>query len=232
MKKTGVIKTENTCEFCNQTFARERTIINHICQNKHRWMERDKKSNRIGYQAWLQFFSKTSMSKTNKVYEDFIRSPYYTAFIKFGAYCCDIKAVNITRYVDWLLKEKIKIDTWCKDSNYNKYLIEYTKTEDPFDAVARSIETMIDLANESGIKSCDYLRYGNSNKICYAITTGKITPWVLYQSESGIKFLSSVTADQEKMILDYINPEQWAIRFIRDKEDVVQIKSLLNDAGY
>jgi hypothetical protein len=34
------------------------------------------------------------------------------------------------------------------------------------------------------------------------------------------------------MIIDYINPEQWAIKFKRDTEVVKQIKELLNAGGY
>jgi hypothetical protein len=34
------------------------------------------------------------------------------------------------------------------------------------------------------------------------------------------------------MIMDYINPEQWAVKFNRDKESVNQVKELLNAGGY
>jgi lipid A disaccharide synthetase len=55
---------------------------------------------------------------------------------------------------------------------------------------------------------------------------------MLYQSNSGIEFLDALRDDQQKMIMDYINPEQWAIKFTRDKEIVKQIKELLQDGGY
>jgi hypothetical protein len=32
--------------------------------------------------------------------------------------------------------------------------------------------------------------------------------------------------------MDYINPEQWAIKFKRNTEMVAQVKELLNAAGY
>jgi hypothetical protein len=34
------------------------------------------------------------------------------------------------------------------------------------------------------------------------------------------------------MIFEYINPEQWAIKFRRNTEMVTQVKELLNAAGY
>jgi hypothetical protein len=54
----------------------------------------------------------------------------------------------------------------------------------------------------------------------------------LYQSESGVQFLESLDVTQQQMIIDYINPEQWAIKFLRDKEILTQVKELLMSAGY
>jgi hypothetical protein len=130
------------------------------------------------------------------------------------------------------LKNNIKIDTWAGDSVYTKYLIEYLRNEDPFDAIARSVQTTMDLAEKEGILSKDYLCYGNPNKICHSITNGKISPWMLYQSESGVKFLDSLNESQVKMVIDYINPELWKIKFNRETDNVKQVKELLNAGGY
>ena len=206
--------------------------MKHLCENKRRWQDKDQPGNRIGFQAWVEFYKKNTASKKPKTYVDFTKSAYYIAFVKFGHYCVDLKCINVTRYADWLLKNQIKIDSWCSDTNYTKFLIEHLKSEDPLDAIARSIETTMTIAKDSGIETKDCLRYANRNKLAYAVTTGKISPWMLYQSESGVDFLSSLDESQQKMIIDYINPEQWAIKFRRNTELVTQAKELLNAAGY
>ena len=224
--------TKYGCEFCKREFLRESTVLKHICEYKHRWLEKDRQGNRIGFQAWLQFYLKNSTSKKNRTYEEFIKSAYYTAFVKFGSYCVDINALNVNRFVDWLLKNQVKVDAWNSDNSYNKFLTEYLREEDPLDAIARSIETTITLAESERVLNRDILRYANNNKICYAITTGKISPWMLYQSDSGTKFLDGLDETQVKMIIDYINPELWAIKFIRDMKIVPQVKELLVAVGY
>jgi hypothetical protein len=88
------------------------------------------------------------------------------------------------------------------------------------------------LAEHFGIKTCDVLRFGNANKICFEITKGKISPWMLYQSESGIKFMEALDSTQQKMILEYINPEQWAIKFKKQKNIITEVKELLSAGGY
>ena len=64
------------------------------------------------------------------------------------------------------------------------------------------------------------------------MTTGRISPWMLYHSQSGLKLLDELDETQLKMILEYINPEQWALKFLRNKDSVKQVKELLKEAGY
>jgi len=217
------------CEFCKRTFVRESTMLKHICEYKHRWLERDRRGNQIGFQSFVQFYKKHSTAKKEKTYEEFIKSAYYTAFVKFGNYCLEINALNVPRLVEYYLKENIKIDNWTSDLNYNSYLIDYLKTEDYLDAVHRSIEICIECAEEEKIQSKDYLRYGNRNKICHLIVAGRISPWVLYQSESGTQFLDDIQEDLIKFIYEYINPVQWAIKFSKETDKVTEVKSLLKE---
>lgn len=226
-------ETKHKCEFCKREFLRESTILKHVCENKRRYLDKDKQGNRIGFQAFINFYKRNSTSKKQKTYEEFIKSAYYSAFVKFGNYCVEVNVLNPSRFSEWLLKNDYKIDgSWTSDEVYNKFLTQYLREEDPLDAVARSIETMIKLSEPEKILSKDYLRYGSSNKICYQITTGKISPWVLYQSESGKEFLDNLDETQVKMIFDYINPELWAVKFKRDIQQVNEVKELLKSAGY
>ena len=233
MKETSVTEpVKYGCEFCKREFLKESTVAKHICENKRRWLDKDLRGNQFGFQTWVQFYKKNTSSRKHRTYEEFIRSAYYTAFTKFGNYCLNINAINITRYVEWLLKNQIKIDNWASDSVYTKYLIEYLRHEDPFDAIHRSVETCIKLAEDANIQPHDMLRYGNANKLCYAITTGKISPWLLYQSDSGTHFLDTLNEGHVKMIIDYINPEQWAIKFKRDMDVTKRVKDTIKEAGY
>ena len=231
-KKTPVTKSEFTCDFCNKSFQREMTMMKHICEPKRRWQDKDLVGNRIGFQTWLEFYTKNSTSKKKRTYIDFTKSAYYLVFVRFANYCVSIKAVNIARYTNWLINNKVKIDSWSSDTIYNKFLIEYLKDEDPFDAIARSIENTIELAKEAGIETKDSLRYINRNRLVNYIINGKISPWMLYHSESGIELIEDLDESQQRIIMDYINPERWAVKFKRDSDIVRQVKELLKSGGY
>jgi hypothetical protein len=134
-------------------------------------------------------------------------------------------------YVDWLLKEKISLDNWSSDKHYGKFLIEYTRLEDGMDAVRRSVETLLKFAEEENLQIGDVLRYTNANKICHKIVGGKLSPWLLFNSESGRYFLSTLNTGQMQMVFEYINPDIWNIKFMRDKENVKDVQTLLQQAG-
>ena len=93
MKETVETKPIYGCEFCNRTFIKETTIAKHICEYKHRWQEKDKRGNQIGFQGWLHFYKKNTISEKKRSYLDFIKSSYYTAFAKFGTYCVEANVV-------------------------------------------------------------------------------------------------------------------------------------------
>lgn len=207
-------------------------MYTHLCEHKRRWMDRDAVANRIGYNSWLQFYSSTNLKSTKKTYLDFTKSSYYLAFVKFGSYCNTASVLNPSRYVDWLLKNKIRIDTWNSDGVYTRYLCEYLREEDPFDAITRSVMTTTELSTDTGIQPHDMLRWGNVNKLCYAITTGRISPWMLYHSRSGKEFLDKLDGTQVRTVFDYINPELWAVVFKRREDTVIEIKTLLQAGGY
>jgi hypothetical protein len=231
--KENLETTKHSCEFCKKSFSRERTLLSHLCEKKQRWLNKDHPGNRIGFQCWVQFYSKHSMSKTkNKTVEEFITSPYYIAFAKFGSYCVDAKVINIPRYVEWLLNNQIKLDTWTSDTVYTRFLCEYLRLEDAYDAIYRGVEYCTTLAELNNIQPNDVFRYVNPNRICHGITLGKISPWMLYCSDSGVQLLETLNPDQVTMIHDYINPEQWALKFHRDTNLKEQIRDTLRAAGY
>jgi len=233
MKKKAVIKKEKfACDFCGKEFARETSLGKHLCETKRRINDQENRGNQIGFQAWLDFYKKNTATKKKRTYLDFAKSAYYIAFVKFGNYCLNVQVMNVSRYIDFLLKEQISIDHWAKDSSYTKFIIWYSREEDPLDAIARSIEYTISLSQEEGIQTKDCLRYGNRNKICYAVTTGKISPWMLYHSQSGLEFIQSLDHTQQKMILEYIDPEKWAIKFHKSKNILSEVKELLSAGGY
>lgn len=220
--------SEYKCEHCNRVFARPNTMLKHVCEPKRRWDERERPANRIAFSAWLKFYQQLQPSKKRKEYTDFIKSAYYGGFVKYGIYCVDVGVINPLAYVDSLLKDKVALDNWNSDKQYTQYLIKYLRSENVYDAVKRSIETMLTISEQENVQLGDIFRYVNSNKICHKIINGKISPWLLYQSKTGIEFLTNINDDQRGLIFEYIDPERWQIKFLRDPEAIAVAKAVID----
>jgi hypothetical protein len=230
MKKkveTESVSEQYKCEHCGRSFIRPNTMLRHLCESKRRWDERDRPANRIAYSAWLKFYERFQPSKKRREYRDFIASAYYGGFIKFGSYCADVGVINPINYANWLLDNNSALDNWTSDQLYTRYLVEHLRSEDAMDAVHRSVANMLKLAEKENLQLGDVFKFANSNKICHLIISGKISPWVLYQSASGTEFLTRLNADNRGLIYDYIDPERWQIKFLRESDNVKQVVNVL-----
>lgn len=220
--------TSHTCEFCNRQFVRASTHEKHVCEPKRRWSDRDRVANRLAYGAWKHYFQTYHANKKKIEYLDFIKNNYYTAFVRFGTYCVETRVINPLAYSIYLVKNRVPIDNWNTDRSYTQYLIDYLRIEDSMGAVQRSVETLLEISAAENIQLSDTFRYINANKLCFMITTGQISPWLLYQSQSGQEFLAKLNSDQTNLIFEYINPEKWKIKFLRDAESVEQVRSVIS----
>ena len=221
-----------TCKYCEKSFKRESTLAVHMCEPKKRHRERNEKGVQLGMQAYLKFYEYTQGSAKTKTYDDFAKSPYYKAFVKFGRYCVSINAINIPRFINYVIQNNKKLDYWASDKIYTEYLEDLLYKENATDALARAIEFSIKWGEEHNALPCDVVRHGNDNATCYNITTGKISAWVLYNSVSGQQFLGRISEEQRRLIWDYINPEKWAKILEKYPADQEYVHSILDQAGW
>ena len=220
------------CRYCHKSFAKETSIAVHMCEPKRRFQEQNEAGVRMGFNAYLKFYEITQGSAKLKTFEDFATSPYYRAFVKFGRYCVDTRAVNPARFTEWLLKNNKKIDHWARDTVYTEYLVGYLPIENVNDALARAMEFGIAWSEESGHPAEDCLRYGNANRAVHAVTTGRISPWIVYNCDSGQKFLSELDATQIAMVWPYIDSEVWMKKFADYIADQEYVREILHKAGW
>ena len=221
-----------TCQFCKKDFVKETSLTVHSCEPRRRRQERSERGVELGFQAYIKFYEMTQGSAKLKTYDDFCSSPYYKAFVKFGRYCVSIRAINPARFMEWVLKQNKKIDHWCSDTVYTEYLAFYLRVENVDDALARAMEFGIDWSEKTGNPPHDCLRYGGTNAMVYAVTAGRISPWIIFNSESGQHFLSELNQEQNAIVYPYIDVDHWQKRFQDYPADQEYAKDILKQAGW
>lgn len=220
-----------TCPYCEKTFARESSIAKHTCERKRRYLAKDEPASRLGFVAFLQFWEMHHRS-SNQTFDTFIRSPYYLGFRKFGLYCTQIRAINPESLVRWLLKNNHPLDRWNRDSLYTDWLIEYLQREAVTDALTRSIESAIDWASATDMQPQDLLRYANTSRLIQLISTGRLSPWAVYCTESGQQWLSKLNGTELQLIWPYVDAEIWNKILLDRVEDRIYSTDILSRGGW
>jgi hypothetical protein len=222
------------CRYCLREFVKESTLTSHVCEQKRRHQQQNEIGVQFGFKAYLRFYEITQGSAKSKSYEDFSASPYYLAFTKYGRHLVSIRAINTASFTDWLLKNNKKLDHWCKDSLYEEWLSEYIRKESPQDALERALKEMQDYADDhpelkNGFR--EYFKFGNGNRICHHIVSGRISPWIVFNCTTGVEFLDGLDQGQVQIVLPWLDPEFWQKKFTDYLADTEWVKDILQKAG-
>lgn len=234
LKKSSKNKNDHKCELCGKTYKTEKGLLFHTCESKKRMNEKEELYARIAFMAYIrfyQFIQPQGFKKKPKKFSDFVNSPFYKGFVEFGHYVADMKMNNPDKYIDFLIRNDVPLKKWTNDRIYEMFVTEILKKEKPVYAIERSIKNMERWAEEHDSAWEDYFNKASNFKIVSNIKTGKISPWIIYNTKSGKRFLKTLSENEINYIYNIINPEYWKTRFNKDDEDTKAISSILKKAG-
>lgn len=226
-----MVDKEFECRYCGKKYRKESTLAAHLCEPKRRAQQEKEPGVQIGLAAYLRFYEITQGSAKFKTYADFATGPYYNAFVKFGRHCQNIRAINIAGFIEYVIKENKKLDHWCKDQFYQDFLFNHLRRESVQDALERSMETMVSWAEEKESIYSHYFLYANPNRVTHDITTGRISPWVIFNCASGIEMLDKLSPEQIEIAFPYIDTDFWKRKFVNYVADTEWVKHILKEAG-
>jgi hypothetical protein len=218
------------CVHCGKKFRMAKSLFSHICELKRRTMQRDEKRVQMGFYAFNKFFQITQNLKKNKTYEDFCKSPYYNAFVKFGSFINNTAALYPEEFIEYVIKNGIKLDHWCKEDLYFRYMREIIKTEPVESAIQRSLMTMMDWADANNAEYNNYFVQVSLNRAVHDIVNGKISAWVILNTAAGKKMVNRFNDEQLTLILPSFDIPYWSSRFKERPDDVTLVKEICQEA--
>jgi len=220
------------CEYCSNGYTREKTLAVHMCQPKRRALQKNEKRVQLGTYAFNQFYKLSAGAKKDKTYEEFCKSPYYNAFVKFGSFISNVRPLYPERYIDYVVTSGVKLDHWCKEEMYEKYATNLIKKEGVETALERSVMTMMEWAEENEPAPWNhYFQHVSLNRAVWHIKDGKVSPWLLLNCRSGKEMLSKLNDEQLNMVYNIMDPEHWAMRFKRTPNDVQLVKDVAKESN-
>lgn len=226
-----LVDQPHTCVHCNKSFMKEKTLVAHMCERKRRALQKDEKRVQAGFMAFNRFWKLTQNAMVAKTYDNFADSGYYNAFVKFGSFINNINPLYPDKFIDYVIKSGVKLDHWCRDELYEKYLYGMIKLEPVEAAVQRSIQTMMEWGDEKNASFEHYFLYVSLNRAVNDIRNGKISPWVILNSASGQKMISNMTDEQLELIAPAFDVPFWFKKFKDTPADVALVKEICQGVG-
>ena len=219
------------CVHCGKKFMKEKTLIAHMCEPKRRVLQKDEKRVQTGFYAFDQFYKLTQNSRKQKTYEEFCKSSFYNAFVKFGSFINNVNPLYPDRFIVYVIKSGVKLDHWCRDELYEKYLYDLLKIEPVESAVQRSIQHMMDWADTSGAAFEHYFLYVNLNRAVQDIRNGLVSPWIVLNCKSGKEMVNKFNDDQLELISPAFDVAFWLKKFKDNPGDSALVKEICKEAG-
>lgn len=219
------------CEYCNKSFVKEKTLVVHVCEKKRRHLSRNDKNVQVGLLTYQKFYDIAQKGTTQKTFDDFVESPYYTAFVKFGSFVVNTSPIYPERFIEYVLKSGVKLDHWCRDELYDSFLLDTIKKEPADGAIQRTIKTMMDWADKNNSDWTHYFSYVNLNRATHDIKEGLISPWLLLNTRSGKKLLYRLNDEQLEIIGHIIDPSYWSKKFKNYPADLDLVKDIIKEGN-
>ena len=218
------------CEYCGKEFAKEKTLVVHVCEQKRRHMSKNERHVQAGLLTFQRFYEISQKSKTPKTFEDFSNSSFYTAMVKFGSFLINTAPIYPEMFIDFVIRSGVKLDHWCRDELYETYIADLIKKEPADGAIQRTIKTMMDWADENSAPWEHYFQYVNLNRATHDIKEGLVSPWLLLNTKSGKELLQRMNDEQLEIVGPMIDPQFWMRRFKALPADVELIKDVIKEA--
>jgi len=209
----------------------EKTLVAHMCERKRRALQKDEKRVQAGFMAFNRWWQLAQGAKKLKTYDEFCDTSYYNAFVKFGSFINNVNPIYPEKFIDFVIKSGVKLDHWCRDELYDQYLIEMIKVEPVESAMQRSIQTMMEWADEHNADFAHYFLYVSLNRAVRDIRNGNVSPWIILNTVSGKEMIQKMSDEQLDMISPTFDVAFWLKKFRDVPADVALVKEICNGAG-
>ena len=209
----------------------EKTLAVHVCEQKRRALARNEKHVVLGYETFNQFYKRSQNFNGNKTYDEFARSSYYNAFVKFGSFISNVNPLYPDKFIDYVVTSGVRLDHWCRDELYEKYVVALIRSEGVETALERSIIHMQNWAEDNNAQWNHYFNYVSLNRATFDIKDGKVSPWIILNCASGKDMLKKLSDEQLTGIGNIIDLPFWLNKFKKMPADVALVRQVSKESN-
>ncbi|WNA16008.1 hypothetical protein XaC1_365 [Xanthomonas phage XaC1] len=225
------------CRFCSKKFKREQTVLSHKCLKRDRYNEKDTRKMKVAYMMWKEYMQYHKFKIPAKVvqagdeYLYFINSSVFNEFEKFAEYVTQNDIFKPDEFITHVIKSGINARDWCTFKVHQDWVIKYTRNEHPRSGIERSIRAFADWEALTGQPWNTFFSSATLVRVIMWFESGKLSPWIIYASNTADELLSRVSDSEYSHLIPYIDHTVWIPKISAYRTDVESIKQELKGFG-
>lgn len=209
------------CDFCQTRYQKETTLTSHKCEKRDRHELMKTGKGMVLFNCYKTYHR--ALDHTAPLKEHFINSKYYTAIERFVDYSRTMMIPDRDGYIRFAVSLKMHPPLWSRDDVYELYIQAFDDRYTPLKQVEISLKTIVGLARYVECKPreiWDYMKLGDVMKY---IGAKKLSPWLLFYSDSFQSFLKKCTQSERMRFETVVDKRKWMGRFRADPETVKKV---------
>jgi hypothetical protein len=214
------------CNFCNKNFRSEKRYVAHQCEEFKTnaiFTTLEGKAAFIYYNEW-----KKAMNLPESSTQTFIRSRFYSAFLKFAKFAMIKMLPDKNDYIKFMVSKIIPPVFWYDEDFYNLYISDFEKKTLEY-KIKISLLTLEEI---SLILDCDirdiYLNL-RPVELIRLIVNKKISPWLLVPSKKFHNFIKDRCNNEELILLSSIlKLSTWKKVISENHQDYIFCKKIID----
>jgi hypothetical protein len=204
--------------------------MKHACETRRRWLQKDHRNSVLAFMAFDTYYTRCLPNQKRDIWA-FIKSRYYNAFLKWADYVIENQISASRQYLDYLIENQIPIDNWTKDYNLEKFNKTFILKESPESGIIRSIEYLEKWAEYNQMPMTEFFVSEHPNNIIHQFKMGRMSPWFLFCSSIGMKWVVSLNPMHYKALEDFLNVDLWNRKIALRSAEIKELKKILEDSG-
>lgn len=220
------------CTFCDREFVRKTWYEKHMCDKKKRFLDRNNiaviRAHRL-FNHW-QRRCRLLRRGAEKSMDEFLRSPFYKAFVRLSEFTSSEYVVSGFKYIDWLVDNKIPEARWCNPRDLDEYREYVRESEEPEEQAEITCKNIRVWCADNGIDMPEFFATVTPSQAMNMVRENKLSPWVLLGYQPCVDALTSrFKQDMLFTLNDHINVPYWLEKTESDTDGVAKVTSVLNE---
>lgn len=217
------------CRFCHKLFKQENAFVKHYCDERKKNDIIKTMAGQLAFVLYEQWLYKKY--KRSADIEMFKVSRFFNSFVKFAELYKKINGLaDVDEFFGLMIKKNIQPSGWV-DDRVIRYYLDHIDNGSIDEKLTRSCNTLMKIADAYECDTSKVFNHIEFYVMVDFIKLCKLSPWLLLNSKAFMKWLSTITKEQQMILDNLIDTNKWVKIFNDNKKYINLSKTICKELG-